>query len=236
MKLMFAQLLARDVVTIVLAALLAVTSAFFGFALYEPVTLTAQEAVDITVTQTITGETSFTSDPTNVVMDTAIASITGGTSNGTSTFTVQSNSGSGYNVTMVFSDDPAMQQDTGAGTIPDYLEDTAGVPDYGFDAETSGGSSQFGFSVLGASAGIVATNFQDDNSSSCGGGGTNQYAQCWSAASTTAVTIIDSASATTGGGDTSSVLFRVHVPANPSPAVPADDYTATATLTVSENP
>ncbi|MAZ30025.1 hypothetical protein CL655_01950 [bacterium] len=223
----------------VLAAIVAIAVAVVTFALLEPLALTAQESVDITISQTITGETSFTSDPGNVNMDTSIASITGGTSNGTTTFTVQSNNGSGYNVTILFEDQPSMQQQAGASNIPNYIEDTPDEPDYGFGNESSGGSAQFGFSVFGASASIVASEFLDNSggaANACSTGSDNAYAQCWSAGSTTARTILDRSSATTGGGDTSNVLFRVHVPANPSPAVPADTYVATATLTVSENP
>jgi hypothetical protein len=222
---------------LILVSALAVAVLFATFALVEPIALKAQESVDITVTQIITGETSFSANPGSVAMDNTIASITGGTSNGTSTFTVQSNSGTGYNVTLAFADDPAMQSTSTADFIPDYIEDTPGVPDWGFGTEASGGSAQFGFSVFGASAGVVADNFQDNGSNACGsGGGSNTYGQCWSAGSTSAVTILESNAATTGGGDESSVLFRVHVPANPSPAVPAGGYVATATLTVAENP
>jgi len=218
--------------------MLLVPLAFVTFAYLEPSLLSAQtsESVDITITQQITGETSFTADPNNVVMDSAIASITGGTSNGTTTFTVQSNSASGYNVTLAFADDPAMQSTSTADTIPDYIEDTPGVPDWTFGAQGAGGSAQFGFSVYGASAAIVDGNFQDNGINACGGaGGSNTYAGCWSAGSTTAVTILNRGNATSGAGDTSNVLFRVHVPANPSPAVPAGGYVATATLTVAEN-
>lgn len=218
-----------------LAALLTIAVSFITFTAFEPLALTAQESVDITVTQTITGETSFSTDPTNVTMDNTIASITGGTSNGTTSFTVQSNASSGYNVTLAFADTPSMQQDGGSGNIPDYDEDTPGTPDYGFTSLGSGNAAQFGFSVVGPEAADVATNYQDDGASSCGGGGSNSHGQCWSAGSTTALTILNSADPTTGGGDDGSVLFQIDVPANPSPAVPAGDYTATATLTVQEN-
>lgn len=222
--------------SVTLAAVTAVTVAFLSFVALEPVALKAQDSQDITISQTITGETSFTSDPTNVSMDQTIASITGGTSNGTTSFTVQSNNASGYNVTMAFEDDASMQLDGGGAEIPDYIEDTPGTPDYGFGANGATGAAQFGFSVLGATAGIVASNYRDNNTDTCGVGAFNGYGQCWSAGSTTDLVILDSSSPTAGGGDESSVLFRVHVPATPSPAVPAGDYTATATLTVTANP
>lgn len=230
----FSHRITQKILSASAAVVLCLALAFISFALFEPLALTAQQT--ITITQDITAETAFSVNPNSVAMDTNIASITGGASNGTSTFTVQSNNSSGYNVTLSFDQDPAMQQNTGGSNIPDYIEDVAGTPDYGFGNEAGGGSAQFGFSIYGASASVVATNFQDNNTNACGGGGTNQYAQCWSAASTSAVTILDRSDATSGLGDENNVLFRVHVPANPSPAVPADTYTATATLTVAANP
>jgi hypothetical protein len=225
----------RNLASFMVGSVVVVALLFASFAFVEPLALKAQESVDITITQIITGETSFSVDPGNVTMDNQIASISGGTSNGTTSFTVQSNNSTGYNVVLSFSDDPAMQSTSTADFIPDYIEDTPGTPDYGFDAEASGGSAQFGFSVLSASSTIVATNFQDDGATSCGGGGSNTYAQCWSAGSTTAVAILNRGSATIGDGDDANVLFRVHVPPNPSPAVPTGGYVATATLTVAEN-
>ncbi|HMA78774.1 MAG TPA: hypothetical protein VKP88_06655 [Candidatus Paceibacterota bacterium] len=230
----------RHLAALVVSGVAAVALMFMGFAMVEPLALKAQgESVDITITQMITGETSFSVDPTDVTMDNAIASISGGTSNGTSTFTVQSNSSSGYNVTLSFSDDPAMQSTSSSDTIPDYIQDAA-EPDWSFGEETSGGSAQFGFGVVGATPSVVDGAFQDDGAGTCGGGGgSNTYPDssqgCWSAPSTTALTILNRSDATTGLGDESSVLFRVHVPSNPSPAVPVGGYVATATLTVAEN-
>lgn len=225
----------RTLATYWVAGVATVALTLAGFALVEPLALTAQESQDITITQTITGETSFSVNPGDVAMDNDIASISGGTSNGTTSFTVQSNSGAGYNVTLAFADDPAMQSTSTADVIPDYIEDTPGTPDYGFGTEAPGGSAQFGFSVYASTAGIVAANFLDDGAANCAAGSDNTYGQCWSAGSTTAVTILDSSSATSGAGDEANVLFRVHVPANPTPAVPAGGYVATATLTVAEN-
>jgi hypothetical protein len=221
----------------VVSGVAAVALVFMSFALVEPLALKAQESVDITITQIITGETSFSVDPGNVQMDNAIASISGGTSRGTTTFTVQSNSATGYNVELSFSDDPAMQSTSTSDTIPDYTEATPGTPDWGFLAD--GDSAQFAFGIVATSSSVVPATFQDDGGSSCGGGGNNTYptasAGCWSAPTTTAVVIINSSSATVGAGDESNVVFRVDVPPNPSPAVPVGGYVATATLTVAEN-
>lgn len=213
--------------TLVLALLISL------FAFSEPTIGQAQESTDILITQTITGETSFTTNPGNVDLS-DIASISGGTSNGTTTFVVQSNAAAGYNVTIAFDQDAAMQRDGGGGNIPDYVP-AAAEADFNF--VTTGTAGRFAYSVVGDTVGIVDPSFQDDGSDcgSDGAGGANAYDQCWAEPTTGAETILNANAATAGAGATSSVRFRVFVPANPSPAIPAGEYTATATLTVSEN-
>lgn len=206
------------------------------FVVFEPTIGQAQESVDITITQTITGETSFTINPGNVNMDSDIASITGGTTNGTSTFEVQTNNSSGYNVTIAFDQDAAMQRNGGGGDIPDY---TVAATETDFTYQTSGTGGRFGYSVITPTVGDLDPTFQHDGSNDCGSDGTGgqaTYGACWAEPTTSAVTILNTSSATTGDGASSSVLFRVHVPPNPSPAIPAGTYTATATLTVANNP
>lgn len=218
----------------VLAAALITVLALSLYVASEPSILQAQEAIDITITQTIDAETSFSVDPGDVVMDSSIASITGGTSNGTSSFTVQSNNSAGYNVTIAFDQDPAMQRNGGGGTIPDY---TVGATETDFTFDTTGTGARFAYSVVGSAVGVVDPTFQDDTTDcgSDGALGNNTYDACWAEPATGAETILNNSSATTGAGDASSVRFRVYVPANPSPAVPAGTYTATATLTVANN-
>lgn len=226
----------KNLVLTILSCVLAAATVLATFALIEPVITGAQgESVDITVTQQINTETSFTSDPQNVAMDTAIGGITGGSSQGTSTFAVQTNNPAGYNVTISFADDPAMQATGSAASIPDYSQTT---PDWSFVENAAGGSAAFAYAVHAASAGEIATAFEDDGSSTCGSGGNNTYPTasqgCWVSPSTGNVTILSS-SGITSGPATSSVLFRVHVPASPSPGVEAGGYVATATLTVADN-
>jgi len=218
-----------------LAVVLSLAVVATTFVLFEP-TIGQAESVDITITQTITGETSFSTNPGNVAMDSSIASITGGTSNGTSTFVVQTNNATGYNVTIDFEQDAAMQRDGGGGNIPDYAA-AAAETDFVFSTVGTGG--RFGYSVFGPAAADVDPTFQHGDFDDCGSAGTGgsiTSGACWAEPTTATETILNASAATAGDGATSSVLFRVFVPPNPSPAIPAGNYTATATLTVANNP
>jgi len=218
-----------------LAAVLSLAVVATTFVLFEP-TIGQAESVDITITQTITGETSFSINPGNVTMDDTIASISGGTTNGTSTFEVQTNNASGYNVTITFDQDAAMQLDGGSADIPDYTV-AAAETDFAFSTVGTGG--RFGYSVVTPVVADLDLTFQHDGSNNCGSagsGGSATYGACWNEPATNAEVILDSSAATVGDGTSGSVLFRVYVPPNPTPAIPAGNYTATATLTVANNP
>ncbi len=65
-------------------------------------------------------------------------------------------------------------------------------------------------------------------------GGTQIPGKCWLNSTTTPLTIISTSGAS--NSSTSTVSFRVYIPANPSPAVVADTYVATTTLTLTDNP
>jgi len=217
-----------------LAALLSLAVVAATFVLFEPTIGQAQST--ITIEQVITGETAFTVLPTDVTMDSTIASITGGTSNGTSTFTVQTNNANGYNVTIAFDQDAAMQLNGGGGDIPDYVP-AAAETDFAFSTAGTGG--RFGYTVATPVAADLDPTFQHDGSNNCGSAGTGGQATngaCWNEPATASEVILDSGAATAGDGASSSVLFRVFVPPNPTPAIPAGTYTATATLTVNVNP
>jgi hypothetical protein len=161
-----------------------------------------------------------------------IQSLTGGTSLGTTTVVIRTNDNDGYNLTIHFSSTTAMSRNGGGGVIEDYV--ATSTPDYLFSTAPAFG--QLAYRVTGAQATDVDPTFRD-NGSACGTGSGNTYGACWMGPETAgnAETIINRASSTPGGGSTTTLNFRVTVPANPTPTIPDGTYVATSTLTALTN-
>ncbi len=159
--------------------------------------------------------------PGDVTMDAALGGITGGTSNGSTTVTVITDSPAGYQLTIESENDPAMQISGGGSTIADY----SGAPDYTFTTVIT--DAHFGFTSSGVD---TANDFSDDGSSGCGGGGDVEALVCWDGLSTTPRTISESSSANHTAGATTTISFRVGLGGSHS-AVSSGLYIATTTLT-----
>lgn len=188
-----------------------------------------------TVSQEITGEISFATPASDVTLDPPISSLTGGTSTGETQVIVATNNSSGYNMTIHFDDAPAMQGDVHGGTIPDYSPVVGGTPDYNFAVAAN--SAGFAYSVEASTTADVDPTFLDNNTDTCGVGSFNTANKCWFNPETSggAETIINRTTVLPTSGATSTIKFQLVVRANPSPAVLADTYTATATLTATTN-
>jgi hypothetical protein len=194
-----------------------------SFAMLEP-TVTRAITSNFIVTQSITAEISFLAT-SSVSMTGSIAGITGGNSTGTTQVVVQTNSSGGYNMTLGFSGAPAMRGNaTGNAGIIDY--GTTSVPTYNFFASSS---AVFAYSVNASNSPDVEAAFKN-NGTACNTGSTVTANACWMGPSTTAKMIINRTVAATTSA-TTTLVFRVNVPSNPSPALQSDTYTATATLT-----
>jgi hypothetical protein len=120
---------------------------------------------------------------------------------------------------------------TGSEALRDYGGGVLSEPTYNFTASTA---AQFGYTVESDNAGDTDQSFLD-NGASCNQGGGSDNSLCWMSPSTTAFTIVDRSSSAVSGA-TSTISFRVVVPSGSNPAVTADTYTATATLTLVVNP
>jgi hypothetical protein len=137
--------------------------------------------------------------PTDVVMSPSIGGVTGGTSNGSTTFTVITDNPAGYMVTIKASSSPAMQSPL--STIADYVP-AGGNPDYTFSITPT--ISAFGFSVEGND---IDQKFKD-NGSSCNTGSGDTVDKCWAGLSTTQQTIVSRNSANQPSGTVTTVKFR----------------------------
>jgi hypothetical protein len=197
---------------------------------FEPVISRSQAVGTFEVTQEITGEISFATPAADVTMDPPIASLTGGTSTGATQVVVSTNSITGYNMTIAFSSSTAMNQRTGTSSIPNYTPATPGTPDFTF-SNVPLNSAEFGYTVEATTTLDIDDTFEDNGASDCSGSGTFTADSCWMNPSTTAQQIINRTTIAPNSGATSTIKFQLVVNPNPNPGIPADFYTATATLT-----
>jgi hypothetical protein len=155
----------------------------------------------------------------DVIMDIDLPGLTGGTSNGSTTVTVITDSPSGYQLSIVAENSPAMQSD--AYTIADYDEGLE--PDFSFI--TGGSDAHFGFTPEGAD---ITAEFKDDGFI-CGTGGGDTSLACWAGLSTTARIIAEKAGSNHPDGATTTVHFRVGI--GSGAGVLPGVYIATTTVT-----
>ena len=147
--------------------------------------------------------------------------ISGGVSNGSTTVTVVTDNGPGYQLTISAENDPAMQSTV--SSIPDYSP-VGLVPD--FDFATTAGQASFGFSPEGID---VASRFLDDGNNTCGTNSFETFLSCWDGLSTTETIIAQSTGPNQPVGATTTVRFRVGI--GSGAGVLAGTYVATSTVT-----
>lgn len=170
-----------------------------------------QALQDVSVSLLMTGD---------VIMSPDLAGITGGTSNGSTTITVTTDSPSGYQLTISAEGNPAMQGALG-GSIDDY---DAGIdPDFSF--LIGGGDAYFGFSPDGVD---VVQAFLDDGGI-CNTGSLNTSLACWDGLTTSDTVVASAGSSNQPNGATTTLNFRVGI--GSGAGVIADVYTATTTVT-----
>jgi len=160
------------------------------------------------------------SAPANVIMTPNIGGLTGGTSNGSTSVVVLTDSGAGYALTFSAESSPAMQM--GGESIDDYVPSAAPNPDPSF--LTGSTDAHFGFSPYGND---VVLRYQN-NGSICNVSGSSTALTCWDGASTTPLTIAEGV-ANHPNGATTTLYFKVGVGGN-APVI-AGEYVATTTLT-----
>ena len=206
-------------------ALFAVSLFALIFPLIEPGLALAANSATVTARQQVTAEIALTVASGAITLSPAIPGLSGGTGDGSTVVTVITGSNTGYYVTLQAAGTvAAMNGETQGGQILDYSATTAET----WSDTSAGQASQFGFGI---------TNGTLSSANGATGYGTCSAADsCFSKAPTTSPkTIVNVTAATAAGGDTFTLKFRAHVPANVSPLVPEDFYTATTTLTATMN-
>ena len=156
----------------------------------------------------------------DVTMSPDLPGITGGMANGSTTFTVITDSPSGYQMTIQAENNPAMQN--GAYTIADY--DDGGTPDYSFI--TGSAQAHLGFTPEGND---ITQEFLDDGAGTCGIDTNDTGLACWDGLSTTERIIAQGSGSNHPSGATTTVYFRVGI--GSGAGVVPGVYTATTTVT-----
>ncbi len=156
-----------------------------------------------------------------VSLSPSIPGISGGFSNGSTTFTVTTDNMAGYVLTVKAESAPAMQK--GSDTIADYVPQGSD-PDYAF--VTDAADAHLGYTPEGID---IVSRFKD-NGSACNVGGSDTLLSCWDGLDTTPEIIAQSGNGNHPLGSTTTLNFRVGV--GGSVIQPPGNYTATTTLTL----
>ena len=222
-----------------IASFLGLSIITISFFMFEPqVGLGQATSGPFTIKTTINDEISFLVNAVNVTATGSINGITGGTANGSTTVVVRTNDTQGYNMTIAFFNNgttEAMRGDVSLSTsIRDYPS-TSTQPTYTFS--TASTSAVFGYTISAADSTDVEQSFLHNGTNACNQpGGTANVANsfCWMEPTVAAYEIIRRTTPAINGS-TSTIHFRIHVPNNPTPFLSSDIYTATATLTATNN-
>ncbi|MCE9628818.1 MAG: hypothetical protein K8Q91_02360 [Candidatus Vogelbacteria bacterium] len=161
------------------------------------------------------------SSPSDVSMSPAIVGASGGTSDGSASWTVVTNNPSGYSLSVAADTNPALK--SGANSFDDYTP--AGLaPDFSFSVGTS--EAKFGFSPEGVD---IINRFLDDGSSVCDSGSSDTSGSCWDGFDTLGKTIAASASANNPAG--SATVLRLKAVVGATKNLATGSYGAIITAT-----
>ncbi len=217
-------------------AVLTVISVFLlgtSYFLFSPVIIMAYSSTGTaTPTLAVTAEVNVTS-PGTVTLNNSIPGMTGNygaPASGTATFTVTSNSVTGFTMTLYASQANALA--TGSNYFSDY--DATTTPDYSW-ASPSVGSATFGFAVGASGAdGVDAVQTFKNNGGACNiSGGTNSASYCWRGFnSTTPINAISRTTASGASGLSETVVFQAEFRGGTGYYLTSGTYTATITATV----
>lgn len=154
-----------------------------------------------------------------ITLSPSIPGVSGGNAYASTTITVITDNSTGYQLTILASNDPAMQK--GADSIADY--DSGGNPDFSF--LTGSSDAHFGYTPEGTD---IVQRFLDDGGL-CNAGIGDTVSACWDGVSTTAEIIASNNNPNHPNGATTTVRFQVGIGSSVVQA--PGTYVATTTLT-----
>lgn len=172
------------------------------------------------------------SAPDDIDLSPAIPGISGGTGDGSVTWTVTADNSAGFNMKIKASTDPAMMLEAGY-YFSDYTPVSGGTPDYNWGVGS--GSAEFGFTVEPETHADTVQLFKNniDETPSCNSGIWNTDDACWlDFNGTTDVDIINRTTRTSAAGEDEVVKFRAQ---SNNKFLKEGEYTATITTVVAAN-
>lgn len=156
----------------------------------------------------------------NVTLSPNIGGVTGGTADGSASFTVTTDNPAGYFVTIQASSSPALASPL--DSFADYGA-TVATPDFTFSIPST--ASAFAFTAEGAD---IVSGFKD-NGFSCAVGSIDTVDKCWASLSTSVQTIVNRTSANHPSGTLTTLKFRAQ--SGSSHIQTAGTYVSTTTVT-----
>jgi hypothetical protein len=164
------------------------------------------------------------SSAADVTMTPAIGGVTGGTSDGSTSFTVTTDNPAGYTGTITASSSPAMSSPL--DSFADYAPAGAN-PDANFAVAAT--ASAFGFSPEGTD---IAPRYKDTGGGTpvCGSGSSDTALTCWDGLSTSPKTILNRTSQNSPAGTLSTIRFKAG--SGNAHIQKEGQYVATTTITV----
>ncbi len=135
----------------------------------------------------------------------SISGISGGSSNGYTSWLVTTNNITGYQLTVQASTTPALT--SGTSNILDYAPVATGTPDFNFTIAAN--DARFGFSPEGTDL----TSTYKDNGSVCSTGSSDTITSCWDGFSTTPKIVATRATAALNGA-TTTIRYQAQIGSN----------------------
>ena len=158
--------------------------------------------------------------PVDATLSPSISEASGGTADGNATWTVTTDSSSGYTLSIKSSTAPAMQ--SGGASFDDYTVGAA--PHYSWSVGNT--EKKFGYTPEG---GHIVARYLDNGSNCDVAGGSETSLVCWDGLSTTNRVIASSATQNSPSGTATRVRFRAEAGSGSFPD--AGSYVATVVVT-----
>lgn len=169
---------------------------------------------------------SISPPPDDVNLTPSIGGVTGGTADGTVTWTVATDNPGGYTLSIKATAAPALVSTT--SSIANYTPEDSEIPDFSWGISSS--DSEFGFSPESSD---LVSKFKDNGFNTCATGSSQTPDKCWYNFKTTSETISQSASRNDPSG--TATTFKLKAESGSSHLQQEGTYTAEITVTAVAN-